>query len=92
MPVPGPPAGSGACAGDVGGFGDVPVGDRTGNAVVTAESFGPGSVAEPAQRQDGLPTAGELPAPGRGAAPAPLGGKQSDQIASSSAGTSSMAR
>ena len=49
----------------VDGLGDVPVGRRAGHAVVAAEGLDPGPVAEPAQRENCLVTAGELPAPGR---------------------------
>jgi hypothetical protein len=65
----------------VDGLGDVPVDGRAGHAVVAAEGVDPGPVAEPAQRENRLVTAGELPAPGRGGAAAALGGQQPRQVA-----------
>ncbi len=63
------------------GLGDVPVGGRAGHPVVTAEGIDPGPVPEPAQREDCLVTAGQPPAPGRGAPEAPLGGEQPGKVA-----------
>jgi hypothetical protein len=77
---------------DVDGLGYVPVGGRAGHAVVTAEGLDVGAVPEPAQRENRLVTAGQLPAPGRGAPAAPLGGQQPRQVAKQFRGTSSMAR
>src|SRR6202020_1910965 len=61
----------------VDGFVDVALGGRAGDAVVGGEPAGPGPVAEPAQREERLAPSGELPAAGRGAAAAVLGGEQS---------------
>ena len=53
----------------------------TREAVVGGEPAGPGPVAEPAQREERLAPSGELPAAGRGAAAAALGGEQPGQAA-----------
>jgi hypothetical protein len=63
------------------GLGDVPVGGRAGDAVVAAQLLDAGPVLEPPQREDRLVTAGQPPAPRRGAPQAPLGGQQPGQVA-----------
>jgi hypothetical protein len=70
----------------------VPVRGRAGDAVVTAGLPGPGPVAEPPQDHDRLLAAGQRPAPGRGAPPAPLQDQQPVTKPSSSTGTPSVAR
>jgi hypothetical protein len=57
---------------DLGALVDVAVRGGAGDAVVAAELLDPGAVAEPAQDQDRLLTAGQSPAPGRGAPQGPV--------------------
>ena len=56
----------------------------------TAEGLDPGAVPEPAKREDGLVTACQLPAPGRGAAEAALAGQEPGQVANQSRGVTSV--
>lgn len=65
----------------VDGLGDVAVGGCAGDVGVTAERLDPGAVPELALHENGLLTPGQLPGPDRGAATAPLGGRQSGQVA-----------
>ena len=53
---------------DVSALADIAVGGGAGDAVVAGELLRPGAVAEAAQDQDCLLTAGQRPAPGGGAA------------------------
>src|SRR5690242_6395937 len=54
----------------------IPVAGGPGDAVVTGQRARAGAVAEPAQRQHGLPKAGQRPAAARGAAAVTLGQQQ----------------
>jgi len=61
---------------DIGALADIAVGSGPGDAVVAGELLGPGTVTEAAQDHDRLLTAGQRPAPGRGAPVPALGDQQ----------------
>jgi hypothetical protein len=60
---------------------DVAVGGRSGDAVIPPESGRVGAVAEPSQRQGGLPEAGQRPAALGGGSPAAFGSQQPGDMA-----------